>query len=192
VTAHVLELGDHLLIDGLVDDDSLLGRADHRGVEGLGDEHVDHGAFDVGRAVEVDGRVARPDADAGLAGSVGELDDLGTAGRPQEVDARVLEQVVGDLVRGVRDHLERPGRHAGRLCSRGEDRDGALGRAHGVRRGAEQHRVASLGRDDRLEQHRRGRVRDRGDRHDHADRLGEEVDVPLVVVVDDADALLIL
>jgi hypothetical protein len=29
VATHVLELGDHLVIDGLVDDDGLLGRADH-------------------------------------------------------------------------------------------------------------------------------------------------------------------
>ena len=64
VRAHPLELGEHLVVDRVVDDAGLLGRADHRGVERLGDQDVDDRAADVGGAVEVDGGVAGADADS--------------------------------------------------------------------------------------------------------------------------------
>ena len=115
VRAHPLELGDRLVVHRVVDDAGLLGRADHRGVEGLGDQDVDHGARHVGGLVEVDRGVARPDAQTRLAGGVRQGDDLGAAGDPDEVDRRVLEQVVRDLVGAVRDHLQRAGRQAGGL-----------------------------------------------------------------------------
>ena len=86
--SHPLELGDDRVVDLGVDDAGLLGGADHRGVEGLGDQDVDDGHRDVGAAVHVDGRVARPHADRRLAGAVGEGHDLRAAGRPDEVDAR--------------------------------------------------------------------------------------------------------
>ena len=53
VGAHPLELGDHLVVDLVVDDAGLLGRADHRRVEGLGDQDVDDRALR-GRRVRVD------------------------------------------------------------------------------------------------------------------------------------------
>jgi len=59
VGAHPDELGDDLVVHLVVDDDRLLGRTDYRGVEGLGDQHVDHHALEVGRLVHVARRVAR-------------------------------------------------------------------------------------------------------------------------------------
>ena len=184
VRAHPLELGEHLVVHLRVDDAGLLRRADHRRVEGLGDQDVDHGAGEVGAAVDVDGRVARADAQAGLAGGVGESHDPRPAGDPDEVDLRVLEEVVRHLVLGVGDDLERAGRHPGGLGGRAQDLDAALARPHGVRRGPEDDRVAGLGRDDRLVEHRGRRVGDRGDREHDADRLGDADDVVLGVLLD--------
>ena len=121
--AHALELGDQLVVDRVVDDAGLLGRADHRRVEGLGDQDVDDRHRDVGAAVDVDRRVAGADADARLAGLVGGGDRLRPAGRPDEVDARVVEEVLRDVERRVGDHLERVGRQPGRLAGRLEDLD---------------------------------------------------------------------
>ena len=65
--AHPLELRDHGVEDRLVDHAGLLGGADHRGVERLRDEDVDDGHPDIGAAMQIHGRVARADAQAGLA-----------------------------------------------------------------------------------------------------------------------------
>ena len=61
-----------------------------------------------------------------------------------------------------------------------------------ARRRAEDHRVAGLGRDDRLEQRGRGRVRDRQQRQHDADRLGDVLDRALGVLLDHADRALVL
>ena len=189
--AHPLELGDHLVIDLVVDDAGLLRGADHRRVKGFRDQDVDDRTPDVGGLVDVDRGVARPDAQRRLTGLVGQFHDLGSAGDPDEVDLGVVEQVVGDVVRGVRDDLQRSGRHAGRLGRLPQDLHRAFAAAHRIRRGAEQHRIAGLGGDDRLEQHRRGGVGDRGERQHHTDGLGHVDDVVLDVLVDHADRLLV-
>ena len=62
--------------------------------------------------VQVDGRVARADADAGLARRVRRRDGLRAAGRPDEVHARVMEEVLRDLERRVRHDLQRVRRQA--------------------------------------------------------------------------------
>lgn len=108
--AHALELRDDLVGDRLVDDQRLLGRADDGSVEGLGDQHVDDGHRDVGAAMQVDGGVARADADARLARLVGGLDGLRAARGPDEVDAGVVEEVLRDVERRVGDHLQGVGR----------------------------------------------------------------------------------
>ena len=104
--AHALELGDDLVVDGVVDDTGLLGRADHAAVEGLADEDVDDGHADVGGAVQVNRSVAGADADARLARLVRQLDDARAAGGPDQVDAGVVEERVGVLVLGLRQHLQ--------------------------------------------------------------------------------------
>ena len=71
------------------------------------------------------GALPEPDAEARLAGGVGGGHRLRAAGRPDEVDARVVEQVLRHLERRVRDHLERVGRQTRRLACLLQD----LGRA---------------------------------------------------------------
>src|SRR5664280_1282735 len=115
-----------------------------------------------------------------------------SAGGPDEVDPRVLEQVVGRLMLTVGHHLNGAGRQPHLLARLANHRRRALRRTHGVRGRPEDDRVAGLGRDDGLEQHCRGRVGDRCDGHHDTDRLGDVVDVGLFVVVDDADGLLVL
>ena len=189
--AHALELGDELVVDGVVDDERLLGRADHGRVEGLGDQDVHHGHRDVGAAVHVDGRVARADADAGLAGLVGRVDGLRAAGRPDEVDARrggrgtARRRAWGRARPAARPAAGRPPR------PRADDLDRALGAAGRARRRAEDHRVARLRGDDRLEQRRRGGVGDRQQREHDADRLGDLLERALGVLLDHADGALV-
>ncbi len=189
---HPVELGHHLVEDRLVDDAGLLGRADHRRVEGLRDQRVHDGTGDVGGPVHVHRRVAGADAEAGLAGGVGQLDDLGTSGGPDEVDVRVPEQVVRDIVRGVRDDLQRPLRQPRGFPGGSEDLHRPDRRAHRVGGRSEEDGVARLRRDDGLEQHGRRRVRDRRDGEHHADRLGQVGDAGLGVRTDHADAGLVL
>ena len=146
----------------------------------------------VGAAVDVDGRVAGADAHAGLARLVCGGDRLGTAGRPDEVDALVVEQVLRDVERRVGDHLEGVGRQPRGLAGLLEDLDRPFGAACGPRRRPEDDRVARLRRDDRLEQHGGGRVRDRREREHDADRLGHVLDAALGVLVDHPNGALVL
>ena len=52
----------------------------------------------------------------GLPASLVACDGLRAAGRPDEVDARVVEEVLRDVERRVGDHLQRVGRQPGRLA----------------------------------------------------------------------------
>ena len=123
--AHALQLGEGGVPDRVVDDARLLGGADQRRVERLRDQHVDHGHRHVGAAMDVDRRVARADAQARLAGRVRGRHRLRAAGGPDEVDAGVVEEVLGDVERRIGDHLQRPRRHPGALAGLLEDLDGA-------------------------------------------------------------------
>ena len=175
----------------LVHDRGLFGRADHRRVERLRDQQVHDRHPDVRAAVDVERGVARGHADRGLARLVRRADDTGTPRRPRQVDLRVAPQVVRHLVLGVGQDLQRARGKAGRLARRGEQLDDPYGTAGGVGRRPEDDRVARLRGDDRLEQHGRGRVRDGGDRQDHAHGFGHHVDPGVRVVLDDADGLLV-
>ena len=68
-------------------------------------------------------------------------------------------------------------------------RSRAAGRARG---GPEDHRVARLRGDDRLEQRRRRRVGDREEREHDADRLGDDLQSALGVLLDHPDRALVL
>ncbi len=188
--AHPLELGHDSVVDLGVDDAGLLRGADHRRIKRLGDQDVDHGHAHVGAAVQVHRGVARPHADRRLSRTVGEGDDLGTTGRPDEIDAGVIEEVVGDAVIDVGDHLDGSRRQAGGFTRLAEDLGCPFGRAHGPRRRPEQDRVAGFGGDDGLEQHGRSRVGDGRDGHHDADGLGDPLQARLGVFIDDPDRLL--
>ena len=190
--SHPLELVDDVVVDVVVDDTHLLRGTDHRRVKGLRDENVDHGHADVRRPVQVDGRITRSDADRGLAGRIRRLHDLGAAGRPDEVDRGVLEQVLRDLAGRVGDHLQRAARQAGPLARLAQDLHNTLGAAHRAWRRAKHDGVAGLRRHDGLEQHRRGWVRDGSDGHHDADGLGHVLEVALGIDIDHPDRPLVL
>ena len=99
---------------------------------------------------------------------------------------------MGDSVLGHRHDLDRTCGQTRRLAGRDQDLHRAQCTAGGHRMRAEQDRVPGLRRTDRLEQHRRRRIGDRRDRHDHPDRLGDELQAVLLVGVDHADSLLVL
>lgn len=191
VGTHLLEFGDRLVVDRVVDDAGLFGGTDDRCVEGLRDEDVDDGAPDVGRVVQVDGGVAGSDTECGFSGRVRQGHDLPPPVTQMKSTFGWVNRSVGDLVCGVGDDLEGAGRHAGSLGGRTEDLDAALTRTHGERRRAEHDRIAGLGGDNRLVEYRRGRVGHRGDGEHHADRLGDVDGAMLDVFVDHTDGLLV-
>ncbi len=179
-------------MDRVVDDARLLGRADHRGVEGLGDQQVDDGHRHVRAAMDVHRRVARADGDARFARGVGGGDGLRAARRPDQVHARVVEEVLRGLQRRVGNDLQRVLGQAFGLAGALEDLDRARRAARGPGGRAEDDGIAGLGRDDRFEQRGRGRVGDRQQRQHDADRLGHIGDRALGVLADDADRALVL
>ena len=124
---------------------------------------------------------------AGFPAVLAERDHLRSAGRPDEVDAGVVEEMVRDGVVGVGDHLDGAGRQARRLTRIPKDLGRAFGAAHRPRRRAEQDGVASLGGDDGLEEHGRRGVGDRRDGHDDTDRFGEPLEARFGVLVDHSD-----
>ena len=104
----------------------------------------------------------------------------------------MVEEILGDVERRVGDDLESVPRQP-RLFARGlEDLNRARRAARRSRRGPEDHGVARLRADDRLEQRRRGWVRDRQQRQHHANRLGYVLDVTLGILVDHPDGALVL
>ena len=190
VAAALLELVLDRVVDLLVGDDRLLGRADHAVVEGLGvDDGVD-GVDQVGRRVDDRRGVAGADADGRGAGRVGRLDHAGAARR--EDDVRLLHEEVGLRQARLLDPADDLGRGAG-LDGRVEDdlrrRDRA---ALGARVRADDDAVAGLQREERLEDRRGGRVGGRDDRADDADRLRPLLDAHGLVALDDAAGLRVL
>ncbi len=93
---------------------------------------------------------------------------------------------------GIGNHLQGIRRKPRGLACLLEDLDRLDRALRRPRRRPEDHRVAGLGSDDRLEQGGRGRVGDRDQGQHDADRLGDVLDAPLVVLLDHADRLLVL
>ena len=185
-----LEFLDERRVDVLVGDDGLLGGADHAVVEVLGEDQIVGGAHDVDVLVDVGRRVAGAHAEGRLARRVRGLDHAGAAGGQDGGDAGVLHQRAGRLDRRVLDPLDAVLRGAG-LDGRVTHDAGRLDRALlRARVEAEDNRTAGLEGDERLEDRGGGRVGDRGNAGDNADRLGDLVDAHHVVLADDADGLL--
>ena len=171
-------------------DDGLLGGADHAVIEVLGEDQVVRRTFDVHIGIDVGRSVAGADAEGGLARGVRGLDHAGAASGQDGGDARVLHQRAGRLDGRVFDPL-----HAVLGCAcfdRGvaDDLRGGHGRLLGARVEAEHDRTAGLECQQRLEDGGGGRVGDRGDTGDDADRLGDLVDAHDLVLADQADGLL--
>ena len=156
----------------------------------LGEDQVVRRTFDVHIGIDVGRSVAGADAEGGLAGGVRGLDHAGAAGGQDGGDARVLHQRAGRLDGWVFDPL-----HAVLGCAcfdRGvaDDLRGGHGRLLGARVEAEHDRTAGLECQQRLEDGSGGRVGDRGDTGDDADRLGDLVYAHDLVLADQADGLL--
>ena len=185
-----LEFLDERGVDVLVGDDGLLGGTDHAIIEVLGEHQIVGGAHDVHVLVDVGRRVAGAHAQGGLAGGVCGLDHARTAGREDGGDAVVLHQCAGRLDGGVLDPLDAV--LGGARLDGGVAHD--LGCCDGTVLGAgveaEDDRAAGLQCDQGLEDGGGGRVGDRGDAGDHADRFGNFIDAEHVIFADDADGLL--
>ena len=89
------ELGHGRVVDRLVEDDGLLGGADHAVVERLGEHDVVDRAPELGGALDEGRHVAGADAEGGLAAGVGGLDHGVAAGGQDERDVGVVHQRVG-------------------------------------------------------------------------------------------------
>ncbi len=187
VAAALRELGLHLVVDRLVDDDRLLRRADHAVVERLRvDDGVDRGN-DVAGLVEDRGRVAGADADGRGARAVGRLHHAGTARREDEV-ALLHDEIRLKERRGLgpADDVLRGAGLDGRVEDDLRGRDGAV---LGARVRGEDDAVPGLEGHEGLEDRGRGRVRRRDHRAQNADRLGDLDDAGGFVALDDAAGL---
>ena len=190
VAAAALELGLELVVDVVERDDRVLRGADHAVVEDLGvDDRVGREA-DVGRGVDHDGRVARADAEGGLAGAVGRLDHA-RAARGQD-DVGVVHELVGELERGLADPVDDALGQPGPLGRVAHDAGGLGGAPAGARVRADDDRIAGLEADQALEDGRRRGVGRGDDRSHDADRLGHALEAGRLVVLDDADRLEVL
>ena len=176
------ELGHGRLVDLGVEDDGLLGGADHPVVEGLRQHQVVDRPRQVRGLLHVRGHVAGAHAEGGLAAGVGGPHHRVAAGGQDGGDVGVVHQLAGGPDRRVLDPLDAVLRRAGR-DRRVPDDPGGLRRAP-LRGGMEpEHdRVPGLQREQALEDRRGGGVGDRGDAGDDADRLGDLGDPGQVVV----------
>ena len=161
--------------DRAVDDRRLLGGAGRAPVEDLGGHDAARGEVEVAhRGVDVGRHVARADGVGRLAGGVGREHHRARSRGEHEVGAVVAHERVGAGHRDARHRLDEVGRRARLLTAAScMTARGLAARADGARVRREDDGVARLGRDQRLEEHRRGRVRDRHETGDHADRLGD-------------------
>ena len=190
VAAAVRELLLDLVVDLVVDDDALLGGADHAVVERLGVDDRAHRELDVAGAVHDGRRVARTDAEGRLAGAVGRLDHRGAARRENAV--RFLHEHLRRRDRGLLDAgddvLGRARLDGGLV----DDHRGVVRALLGARVRADDDAVARLEADERLEDGRGGRVRGRDHRADETDRLRDLADAERGVLFDDAARLHVL
>ena len=183
------ELAPHLFRDRSVDDHRVLRGAEQAVVEGLAGQNVPHCLPDVRGALDVGRRIARTDAVSRLAGRIGGADEAHAARRQDDRDTRVAHQ----RLRARDGHR----RHAGDCAGR---RAGGAGRAlqqthrpvdavdsRGVR--TEHDRTARLHRDQQLVDGGGGGVGRWCDGGDHAERLGDLHDAPIVEPPQHADRL---
>ncbi|MNH25371.1 hypothetical protein D3C79_853600 [compost metagenome] len=90
VAAMGSETFTHCIVDGVYDDDRLLGGANDTAVEGFGHQDRSNDAFDIRRFVNHHRGVTGTDADGRLAGAVGGFHHARAAGSEDQVDVRVV------------------------------------------------------------------------------------------------------
>ena len=181
-----------ILVDFLIDDDRLLGSADHAVVKGFGEHQVGAGALELCAFLNIAGHVAGADAQSGLTGAVCALDHACAAGGEDEGHARMIHQSSGCLNGGRFNPLDAVFRRAGLDCRIIEhfcSGDRAL-LCIGMK--AEDHRVAGFHADQRFEHRGGGGVRNGGCRSDNANRLRDLHIAFQLILFDDANGFFIL
>ena len=190
IAAALYELFLNGVVNRVLGDDRLFGRADEAVIERFGVNDGVDGDLNVCRLVDDGGGVARADAERRFARAVRAAHHAGAA--RGEDDVRRLHERVRHFEGGNVDPA-----------------DDALGRArldscvkHDFRRGdrallcprvrRDDQRVAGLERDQRLVDRGRSRVGRRDDRGDDADRLGDLLDAETLVVLEHTASLDVL
>ena len=87
----------HCVIDGVNHDDGLLRGANHTAVEGFRHQNRGHDAFDIRRFVNHYRGITRTHADGRFAGAVGCFHHAWATGGQDQVDVRVVHQLVGEF-----------------------------------------------------------------------------------------------
>ncbi len=181
-----------VLVDLLIDDDRLLGGADHAVIKGFGEHQVGAGALELRALFNIAGDVAGADAQSGLTGAVRALDHARAASGENQGNTGMVHQSGGRLDRGRFNPLDAVFRRAGLDCRiiehfcRGDRALLCIGME------AEDYRVAGFHADQRFEHRGGGGVRNGGCRSDNADRLRDLHIALQLILFDDADGFFIL
>ncbi len=133
------------------------------------------------------GNVAGADRDGGLAAGVGGADHVGAAGGEDHGDGVMHHQLAGGGEGGLLETGDEPGRCAGALGGAGHDLCCPVAAARGAGMGSADDGVAGLDRGEDLEQDGGGRVGDRDDAGDDADRTADRGRPRVLIDPEDAD-----
>ncbi len=180
----------NLVVDGINNDDRLLGSTDHAVIESLGHQDGGNGTLHVGGFVDNDRHITGTYTDSRLTGRVGCFHHARATGGQDQVDVVVFHQSVGELNRRLVDPADDVFRcTGGNSCIQyqlGCGIGGVLGT--GVR--GEDDGVAGLERDHGFEDRSRSRVGGRNDTTDDTYRLGDGDGAHLSVFTQNAAGLL--
>lgn len=161
------------IINRVDDDNRLFGSADNAAVEGFG--HQDRGdhALDVCGFVYHDRGITGTDADGRLAGAVGCLHHARATGGQDQVDVRVVHQLVGQLDGRLVDPTDDVFWRAGGDSGLQHDIGGFIGGILRTRVRGEDDAVTGFQADQRFEDRGRSWVGGRNDTANQADRFGD-------------------
>ncbi len=179
------------IIDSVNDDDRLFGSADNAAVEGFG--HQDRGdhAFDICGFVYHDRRIAGADADCRFAGTVGGFHHARATGGEDQVDVRVVHQLVGQLDGRLVDPTDDVFRRTGGDSGLQHDIGGFVGGILRTRVRREDDAIAGFQADQRFEDRGRSWVGGRHDTANQADRFGDGDGTESVIFRQDATGFFI-
>ena len=184
------KFGFNRVVDILVNDYRLFGRADHTVIERLGVNYRVDRKYDVGGVVDDGGGVAGSYAERGFTGRISGFDHSRTAGCKDNI--RLFHQKVSHFERGnVNPFYNALG--SARLNGGVEnDFRGGDSRFFGSRVGTDDNRVSRFQGDHRLEDGCRSRVGRGDNRRDNAERLRDFLYAVSLVFFDDAAGLRVL
>ena len=187
VTEFILDI----VIDFLVNDDSLFGSTDHAVVECLGKGDIGDSLGDIGRCFDIGRNIAGTDTEGRLAAAVGSLDHGIAAGRKDRGNAGMVHQGTGRFHARCFDPLNAVFRCTGRNRRVIHDLGGSCRTVLGIGVEGEDDRISCLQTDQRLEDGRGCRIGDRSDAGNDTDRLRDIFQTFDGIFFNDADRLLI-